>query len=434
MLVLSYLPTGAVAQDLASCLDQEKLAESGDFDFDFGWVQKKTTDIDSRDTSPIALKALGELSERVSQLGPTLVIAMIPPRIAGAPLGSEHLQAAAEGWRSAYAKALSELDSVGVRAADLSRIYDGRNPEEIQRHLDHHLTGYGTWLAGAEIASEISGQPKNFETMVGTIEALPRHAFTYNPSNWHQNLFLETCSPADFKPDDFTFVPPEHTDDAANSLFGDVPSKGAILVGTSYSTSSEGALGAAIDTLFPLGADNFAVNAGGHLTSLGLVLSNQLDKLENASWLIWESEWRAPLSEKTALGALMLVKGAQLGTCNPTAPLLATGELHLDADGRATLPIPGVLEDILTLDVPGAMQDQLLIHYHMADGSENKAAITSNFTFVNGGPSDVRHIQLGILDQDWWGTENPVASIELEYDPQGERVDTIEYTACWSMN
>lgn len=436
--------TAASAENLESCIDLTRLHETADYDFEFDWVQRKTYGVGSFEINDTVRKALVEINNILEQLGPTLVLAVIPPRIAGSPSQSQKLREAAAGWEDGYAKMIESFRQAGIRAADLSEIYDGQDPTSIQRSLDHHLTGYGAWRAGAAIAAEINsaGQIRDEhaiaadrDVMFSKLSGFSRIETTVYPSQWLMDLLKEECSYQDFIRKGFTFVSPTLSEDVSNeALFGEAPTADALLIGTSFSTEPGGALGRAIETFHPGGINNRAINGGWMNTALAIVTAEYTDELKSASWLVWEIDQQSgSLPQSELLGSLMLVKGARLGSCSSDAALLNTGQLTLGSDGRALLPIPGVLEDVLTITVPFTKVDELNVYFHLTDGSTQNATIYRNFTFMDGSLGEAKDYHLGLLGVDWFGNDNPVRSIEIEYTSTDSSPSSIGYQTCWTM-
>ncbi len=429
--IISIAGSVHASDDFAQCFDVASLEDEADFDFDFNWVQRKKS-VSQGLFDDIAAKAIVELSERLSTIGPRLVVAIEPIPLAGAPTLSAVLQEKSKGWRAEYRRKITELRELGILSPDLSVIYDnGRTAEDIQRTYDHHLTGRGAWLSGAAIAAELNGTPESFEDYATQLNDLEKQSIVYSPSDFVYGLMLEGCDPKDFKTDDFVYTSQESGD--SESLFGDATEAGAILVGDSYSTLPEFSLGNGIDEFYTGTVENFGVAAGGHQTSLSVVLATQFQKLTASDWLVWQVD-RDGLHSNVLLGTLMLVKGAELGSCDADSFLLSEGNIVLDENGIADLPILGVLEDSLTLHVSGDSSDKLTLTYHLYDGTSHDAFIDRRLARARFLEEPIQDIRLGLVGNDWFGEENRVRSISIKYEAEGAAVSEIGYTACWTRD
>lgn len=429
--IVSVASSVQASEDFSQCFDVASLEGKADFDFNFYWVQPIRS-VSPRPFDEVSGKALQELSQRLANIGTKLVVAIEPTPLAGAPSGSSVLQGKSNGWRLEYDRLITSIRETGVSIPDLSVIYDnGRAPEEIQRKYDHHLTGRGAWLSGAAIAAEMNGVPESFEDYATQLDELEQRSIEYGPSDFVSGLMVDGCDPKNFRTDDFIYVSQQSAD--ADSLFGEETDGGAILIGDSYSVVPEGALGTAIDEFYSGTIENFGIPAGGPLTSMSVILSTQLEKVLSSDWIVWQVGSYAMHAE-TLLAALMLVKGAELESCKVDSFLFSEGTISLDQNGAADLPILGVLEDSVTIHVPPSVSDTIKLTYNLYDGSKYRAVIDRNFSSARFLDGPIQDIHLGLVGNDWWGEENRVRSISIEYEAEGATVSEIGYTACWTRD
>lgn len=433
---LSAVPLAAQTPQIGDCFKPEFDRSKVVFDSEHFWMQRRERGMENFEMNASSVKALRSLNEHFAAHDVTFSIAIMPRPLFGRPPESAELsyEFEAQQLKVAYRNTISELEDIGISTPDLTRIYDYFDSASLQRNLDHHLTSKGAWAVGAMIAHDLKRANETVSELsetLGAIEELSSRKTQFTPSNSIRDALTVDCIEKIGRIYELDYYE-EKTGVSDSALFGAADEQPAkiILTGTSYSEILDGAIGRSIEYFSDKPTANYAVNAGGSLSSLEYAIREHSEFMHIADVLIWEVVELKALND--SLAAMMILKSVDQPSCTPESALYQEGILALDDNGIGTLGILGILEDRLELDLPVELNRTVTLTYGVGGEKTKRIPIRRNFDFWKGEtPSYLDKLSLWLPTYGWFPEDVSNAfSLQIEIDQETPLVEPIKYSFC----
>ncbi|MGJ8585344.1 MAG: alginate O-acetyltransferase AlgX-related protein [Marinosulfonomonas sp.] len=342
-------------------------------DFEYPWLNthgQKNYSLDKQ-----SLTSLSTFNQRISDSGKKLLVLFLPSPAMFTPKHlAPNLRVPASRQRAAYSESIARINTNGIAAPDVIKLYEGYEAEfDFQRRTDHHWTSEGAAIIGFEVARaldpKISLPPVSF---VSDMLAWEYKDTIYTPPNYREHI-EEFCELGDFYIVDKDFNIPardEERVDATETLFGDQNNQ-IVVLGTSYSTSSESTFPRVLESHSGHPVLNFSMRGGGVSTAIDDFLSGGglLDK--SISTIIWEAQ--IDLNSSAVFGATSFANGKIMGGCDDEDLLFK--QQKISGEFGDWLDVPSFHSDVNTFDIQISKMSRISFELTYEDGSTSIGSV-----------------------------------------------------------